>query len=102
MTTTTTMMMLIPKPIHRCYQFSQLRQILVFLSCFCAPAYTQRCMELWVLLVSISHITGCCPNQGWHRLVGLVVKASASRAEDPGFESRLPRDFSRGPVITVT
>ena len=28
-------------------------------------------------------------------LVGLVVKASASRAEDPGFESRLRRDFSR-------
>ena len=28
-----------------------------------------------------------------HRLVGLVVKASASRAEDPGFESRLRRDF---------
>ena len=29
-----------------------------------------------------------------HRIVGLVVKASASRAEDPGFESRLRRDFS--------
>ena len=29
-----------------------------------------------------------------YRLVGLVVKASASRAEDPGFESRLHRDFS--------
>ena len=28
------------------------------------------------------------------RLVGLVVKASASRVEDPGFESRLGRDFS--------
>ena len=27
------------------------------------------------------------------RPVGLVVKASASRAEDPGFESRLRRDF---------
>ena len=27
------------------------------------------------------------------RLVGLVVKASASRAEGPGFESRLRRDF---------
>ena len=31
-----------------------------------------------------------------HRLVGLVVKASASRAEDPGFESRLRRDFFPG------
>ena len=28
------------------------------------------------------------------RLVGLVVKASALGAEDPGFESRLRRDFS--------
>ena len=28
-----------------------------------------------------------------YRLVGLVVKASASRAEDPGFESRLRQDF---------
>ena len=27
------------------------------------------------------------------RLVGLVVKASASRAEDPGFESRLRQYF---------
>ena len=27
-------------------------------------------------------------------IVGLVVKASASRAEDPGFDSRLRRDFS--------
>ena len=29
-----------------------------------------------------------------NRLVGLVVKASASRAEDHGFKSRLCRDFS--------
>ena len=29
-----------------------------------------------------------------HSLAGLVVKASASRAEDPGFESRGRRDFS--------
>ena len=29
-----------------------------------------------------------------NRLVGQVVKASASRAEDPGFESRLRQDFS--------
>ena len=27
------------------------------------------------------------------RLVGLVLKASASKAEDPGLESRLHRDF---------
>ena len=29
-----------------------------------------------------------------NRLIGLVVKASASRAEYPGFESRLRWDFS--------
>ena len=29
-----------------------------------------------------------------YRLAGLVVKASASGAEDPGFESSLRRDFS--------
>ena len=34
-------------------------------------------------------------------LFGLVVKASASRAKDPGFESRLRQDFP-GPVIPVT
>ena len=39
----------------------------------------------WLLHVPAT----CC-----YRLVGLVVKASASRAEDPGFESRLRRDFS--------
>ena len=36
------------------------------------------------------------------RLVGLVVKASASRAEGPGFESRLRPGFFRGRVIPVT
>ena len=37
-----------------------------------------------------NHLT---PNCTQNRLVGLVVKASASRAEGPGFESRLRRDF---------
>ena len=36
-----------------------------------------------------------------NRLVGLVVKASTSKAEDPDFESRLQWDFP-GPVIPVT
>ena len=36
------------------------------------------------------------------RLVGLVVKASAWRAEDPGFESRLRRDNFGARVIPVT
>ena len=34
-----------------------------------------------------------------HRLAGLVVKASTSGGEDPGFDSRLRRDFS-GPAHT--
>ena len=34
-------------------------------------------------------------SDGSDRLVGLVVKVSASRAEDPGFKSHLRRDFSR-------
>ena len=34
------------------------------------------------------------PSAPFGRLVGLVVKASASKAEDPEFESRLRRDFS--------
>ena len=38
----------------------------------------------------VSARTSCA----WNRLGGLVVKASASGAEDPGFESRLRRDFS--------
>ena len=42
----------------------------------------------WTVLTGISHLSG--------RLVGLVVKASASRAEDPGFESPLRRDFFSG------
>ena len=45
----------------------------------------------------------CSPQTVWrggfssntHRLVGLVVTTYSSRAEDPGFASRLQRDFPR-------
>ena len=47
------------------------------------------------------HTCHCNKVPDLHRLVGLVVKASASRAEDPGFESRLRPDFFRGRVIPV-
>ena len=47
----------------------------------CHPA----CVQICTLLRS-SHL---------YRLTGLVVKASASRAEDPGSESRLHQDFFR-------
>ena len=40
------------------------------------------------------------PTAASDRLVGLVVKASASRAEGPGFKSRLRPGFFRGRVIT--
>ena len=40
--------------------------------------------------------------RGSDRLLGLVVEAAASRAQDPGFESRLLPDFFRGRVILVT
>ena len=43
---------------------------------------------------------GICPCR-IGRLVGLVDKAPASRAEDPAFESRLRRDFFPGRVIPV-
>ena len=44
-----------------------------------------RLNDLWAVTLA------CLPQD---RLVGLVVKASASRAEDPGLKSRLRRDFS--------
>ena len=37
-----------------------------------------------------------------HRIVGLVVKASASRVADPGFESRERRGIFPGRVMPVT
>ena len=37
-----------------------------------------------------------------HRLVGLVVKASASRAEDSGFESLLRRNFSESSHTSIS
>ena len=43
--------------------------------------------------------SSCCPASP-HRLVGLVVKASASRAEDQGFEFR--DGIFPGRVIPVT
>ena len=37
--------------------------------------------------------TGPLHRPTFHRLAGLLIKASASEAEDSGFESRLRRDF---------
>ena len=46
----------------------------------------RECVPLWRIRLAAT--------QPRDRLVGLVVKASASRVEGPGFESRLRRDFS--------
>ena len=46
------------------------------------------------LCLSVSVCLSLSLSLSHNRLAGLVVKASASGAEDPGFESRLRRDFS--------
>ena len=57
-------------------------------------------MVVYISFVFVISATPCCcfllckHLHHRHRLVGRVVKASASRAEDPGFEFRLHRDFS--------
>ena len=61
--------------------------------------FLSRYPQVRVLFVSLFLFFCCC---FFYCLFGLVVKASASRAEDPGFESRLRRDFFRGRVIPVT
>ena len=42
----------------------------------------------------ISHYVNTISPCYFNRLGGIVVRASASGVEDPGFESRLRRDFS--------
>ena len=56
---------------------------------------SQVCVALAFVFITITrHVLD--------HLVGLVVKASASRAGDPGFKSHLRRDFFRGRVTPVT
>ena len=52
------------------------------------------CVIMCVTVPMCVYVYACVPTFVclWYRL-GLVVKASASRAEGPGFESRLRRDF---------
>ena len=66
-----------------------------------APSYTGRGVGVGAALFTQSSCTGGCIHTViWsprpYRLVGLVVKASASRAEDPRFVSRLRRHFFSG------
>ena len=56
------------------------------------------CVDFFLKTILRRYHTDLCSKVGLlaspDRLVGLVVKASAPRVEDPGFESRLRRDFS--------
>ena len=58
---------------------------------FFAVAVVPRSFSSSLEMRSHARVAGPQPED---RLVGPVVKASASRAEDPEFESRLRRDFS--------
>ena len=58
---------------------------MLFLSSLGQDGDTRKCLQLrYTVMLFLAN----------YRLAGLVVKAFASRAEDPGFESRLRRDFS--------
>ena len=56
------------------------------------------CLLLFVVVVCCCCLlllfVGCLTSPQHNRPDGLLVKASASRAEDPGFESRMRQDFS--------
>ena len=64
--------------------------VAVAIVCLCKEYYI--CMPV-CLSVYVSQSVNTSPSSVNDRLVGLVVKVSASRAEDPGLESRLRRDF---------
>ena len=63
-------------------------------SCFsCFVFFESRWWKELRQIVRDRHVRGPKEALLYDRLVGLVVKASAPRAEDPGFKSRLSRDF---------
>ena len=75
-----------------------LSTLTVFLTLSPYPIFLSSCI---ILILFPSFLLHYCPSllffppfASLNRLVGLVDKASASRAEDPGFESRLRRDYS--------
>ena len=76
-----------------CLPVSACLSVCVFLS-VCLPV--SACLSVCVFLSVCLPVSACLPVCVClsDRLVGLVVKASASRAGDPGFDSRLLRDFS--------
>ena len=66
-----------------------------YLNVSTAPAFFLSLSHLLLLpfFSSFSRTFSFCLFPSTYCLDGLVVKASASRAEDPGFQSRLRRDF---------
>ena len=65
-----------------------------------SPAGSRSGLDMWCWMlaswgcVRSSPISSTVSARPLDRLVGLVVKVSASGTEDPGFKSRLHRDFS--------
>ena len=53
----------------------------------------EKCCSSGVVVLTKTSVT-VLPLAVVNRLAGVVVKASVSEAEGPGFESRLRRDFS--------
>ena len=71
--------------------FSLTSSLIKFTNNFQAYFQAENIARLWFVCLVCTYINV----KPWqkHRLVGLVVKVSASRAEGPGFESCLRRDF---------
>ena len=61
--------------------------------CVCVCVCVSTCVTVCFCSLCVLTSVSLCVRVP-ERLVGLVVKASASRTEDPGFESRLRQDFS--------
>ena len=70
---------------------------------FSPPPRKPSCLHLQTPQVSPRHLRQVLYISPFSdRLVGLVVKVLASRAEDPGFKSSLRQDFFPSRVISVT
>ena len=62
--------------------------------CVCPCVFVPVCLSVCLSVCQSVSLSLSLSLSLSYRLAGLVVKASASGAEDPGFESHLQRDFS--------
>ena len=90
----------LPCPCFTVFTFHRLYVPRSKFHCLYTPLSVFRC--LFPTLSSFNYVNIAVCLSFTYRLVGLVVKASASRAEDPEFDSRLRRDFFRDRVKPVT